>query len=465
MGKAVVICSHPLAAQAGQRVLQDGGNAVDAAVATALAITVVDPPNCTLTGYGGYMTVQKVHDDRAMVVDFNTTVPRHLSVDALTAAPRLQGFLCGAPSVSVPGVPAGLAAAHREFGTRSFSSLATSAIAFAEEGFEVGRNLHKALAWVAPHLAQTNAAWRAVFAPTGTVLLQGDRLVQSDLAKTLRAYADAPMEFYTGPIGQQLVQATQQEGGLLSMEDMKAMQALVIPADHAGVAGLEVQGPPAEHSGFGILKHALAQLADTTPATRDVAAYVAALQQAWSWRAALVQMPSAPVQHTNHFCVVDGQGMMVACTFTLGPLWFGSLQMLQGTGLVLNCGLNLIRQRRSNGEYLAVNNLTPVIAQDAQQRRYVAGTPGGTRIPAVVMRLLVETALSGQSLQQAMDLPRIAVRPDGTPEFEAMLDYSGAFETLGAEDFYGPASIVRRDRDGTLEIGQDPRFDTGVAWA
>ncbi|MFZ9347106.1 MAG: hypothetical protein ACO24A_08375, partial [Burkholderiaceae bacterium] len=85
--------------------------------------------------------------------------------------------------------------------------------------------------------------------------------------------------------------------------------------------------------------------------------------------------------------------------------------------------------------------------------------------PAVVMRLLVETALSGQSLQQAMDLPRIAVRPDGTAEFEAVLDYPGAFETLGAEDFYGPASIVRRDRDGILEIGQDPRFDIGVAWA
>jgi gamma-glutamyltranspeptidase len=463
--KAVVICSHPLAAEAGQHVLQNGGNAVDAAVATALAITVVDPPNCTLTGYGGYMIVQNAQDDHAMVVDFNTSVPRKFSVEALSDAPRLHGFLCGASSVSVPGVPAGLASAHREFGTQSLSSLATSAIAFAEEGFEVGRNLKTALAWAAPHLAQTNAAWRAVFAPKGTVLKQGDRLVQSDLAKTLRMYSDSPTEFYTGSIGQQLVQATQQEGGLISMEDMTDMKAVVIPADRCSVAGLDVQGPPAEYSGFGILKHALAQLADTTPASRDATTYVTALQQAWTWRGALVQTPYAPVQHTNHFCVVDTRGMMVACTLTLGPLWFGSLQMLQGTGLVLNCGLNLIRQRRSTGEYVAVNNLTPVAARDAQQRRYVAGAPGGTRIPAVVMRLLVETALSGQSLQQAMDLPRIAVRPDGTPEFEALLAYSGTFEILGAEDFYGPASIVRRDGDGTLEIGQDPRFDMGVAWA
>jgi gamma-glutamyltranspeptidase / glutathione hydrolase len=465
VSKAVVMCSHQLAAQAGEHVLRTGGNAVDAAVATALALAVVDPPNCTLTGYGGYMTVKKPQDAQANVVDFNTTVPEGYDSGRCSEAPKINGFLYGGVSVSVPGVPAGLLAAHQCFGSKEFSSLAEHAITVAEDGFRVGKNLARALAWAHTVLPHTNAAWQEIFAPKGSVLREGDPLVQRDLAQTLRQYVAAPSSFYTGDIGSRLAQDVLDAGGVITANDMAQMRATVAVAATCVAGGCEIHGPPVDFSGFGIFKRAFEELvARGDVANLTVKDYVSALQNAWSWRRSEIQLPASPTQHTTHFCVVDASGFMVACTFTLGPLWFGSLRVLEGTGLVLNCGLNLIRQHRRSGELMMVNNLTPIVARDAQNRLYAAGTPGGTRIPAVVLRLFLESALAGRSLQEAMELPRIAARPDGTPELEAVFDFSEHYEALGAEDFYGPASVVRKDAQGELEIGRDPRFETGVAW-
>lgn len=465
MSKAIVMCSQQLAAQAGEQVLRDGGNAIDAAIATAFALTVVDPPNCALTGYGGYMTVKKPNDAQAHVVDFNTTVPKGYDPVLSSQSARINGFLYGGVSVSVPGVPAGLVAAHQRFGSREFSSLAEPAIAAAEDGFPVGKNLARALAWGQTVLPHTNAAWREIFAPRGSVLQEGEVLVQPDLAQTLRRFVAKPSSFYTDEIGSQLAQDVRDCGGVITSEDMAQMRATVALAATCVAKECEIHGPPIDFSGFGVFKRALEALVEGGDVMNlGVKDYVCALQDAWAWRRSEIQIPASPTQHTTHFCVVDASGMMVACTFTLGPLWFGSLRVLEGTGLVLNCGLNLIRQNRRSGELMMVNNLTPIIARDAQNRFYAVGTPGGTRIPAVVLRLFLESALAGRPLQDVMELPRIAVRPDGTPELEAVFDFGEHYETLGAEDFYGPASIVRRNTDGELEIGRDPRFETGVAW-
>lgn len=459
-----MICSHMLAADAGMAVLNDGGNAVDAAIATALTLSVVDPPNCTLAGYGGYMVVKKPGDPNAEVVCFNTAVPKRYSPDDVADTPRITGFVYGPRSVSVPGVPAGLLKAHEQFGSVEFKTLCTSAIGIAKDGFKVGKNLAKALEWAGTQIAATNPAWRDIFAPGGAPFRLGDRLVQADLSKTLEYYAQSPSSFYTGPIGQKLVNDVQASGGVLESSDMAAMRAVVLPADRCEFQGYELQGTVSEESGFGILKDTVNSLTVAASGLRPTPKeYISALQRAWASRSAEFTTPKSPIQHTNHFCVSDAQGMMVACTFTLGPLWFGSLSVLEGTGLVLNCGMNLIRQNRRSGDFVVINNLTPVIGHDAQNRWYAAGTPGGTRIPAVVLRLFLETAVVGRSLQDAIDLPRIAVRPDGTPELEAIFDIDEPYKTLGAEDFYGPASIIRRDTNGDIEIGQDPRFEVGVA--
>lgn len=468
MSAGMVVCSHPLAAQAGAAVLKNGGNAVDAAIATALALCVVDPANGGFGGYGGYMTVQMAPGETPMVVDFNTRMPEGWGGRALAGASRCGPFVNGEHSIALPMVPSGLAQAHRQFASMPMADLAKGAIQLARDGFLIDANLHKALRWMERRLASVGDSFREVFGQNGHLCQQGDGLVQKDLAETLVDFAAEPEGFYSGPVFRAIAQYMGQKEMLGWSEDMPIAPSFVVPAEQWKGPGFSVAGPSLDESGYGIFLPALVQYAESFKGGAlvwEASAFVAALQTAWQWRAANTESPESVTKHTTHFCVSDARGGLVSCTFTHGPLWFGSGVLVPGTGVVMNCGTNLARYSKPHGRWLAINNLTPVLVCTEPGDRYAMGAPGGSRIPAIVLKLLIDSVVPGGELASAMDRPRVSVSPQGEVEAEPEANWPGPHRVLGPEEFYGPASAIGLMGDGRAVVAVDRRCASGFAQA
>jgi gamma-glutamyltranspeptidase/glutathione hydrolase len=463
--KGLVLAAQPLAAQAGAAILCEGGNAIDAAIATALALCVVDPANCGFAGYGGYMTVKKAGEGTAHVVDFNTVVDAGFDASRLSGATRRGPFANGELSSSWPMVPRGIEAAHRQWGTRPLRELAQGALTLARDGFEVDANLAKASRWSARRRDHFNAAFQELFCPQGEPLREGERLRQRDLAATLETFVREPAAFYdSAPFASVLRHMKARE--VPGWDERPALDAAVREATRWRGAGLELFGPTPDESGYGVLLPALQLYVDRVqPGAWDAHAFVEGLKGAWAARMDDSVAPEPVTKHTTHFCVLDGAGTMVSCTFTLGPLWFGSGVVVPGTGLVMNCGLNIARYSRARQRWIASNNLAPVIAEAASGARYCMGSPGGSRIPAVVLKLLLESVLQGVDLRVAIDRPRLSVSPRGDVEAEQGGWTAGDFVPLQADDFYGPASAIGVLPGGEIVAAVDGRCASGESWA
>lgn len=461
----LVLAAQPLAAQAGAAALREGGNAVDAAIATALTLCVVDPANCGFAGYGGYMTVKKAGEDTAHVVDFNTVLDEGFDASRLSHATRRGPFANGELSTSWPMVPRGIEAAHRQWGTRPLRQLALGALTLAHDGFEVDANLAKASRWAARRRDHFNAAFQDVFFEHGEPLREGELLRQRDLAQTLDSFVREPEAFYdSGAFARVLAHMKARE--VPGWDEGLTLPAPVRTATRWSGAGLDLFGPPPEDSGYGVLLPALQSYVDRAPAGAwSPAAFVEGLRGAWTARMADSVVPEPVTKHTTHFCVLDASGTMVSCTFTLGPLWFGSGVVIPGTGLVMNCGMNIARYSRSRQRWIASNNLAPVIAESASGARYCMGSPGGSRIPAVVLKLLVESVLGDSDLRVAIDRPRLSVSPHGDVEAEPGGWTAGECVLLQADDFYGPACAIGVLPGGEIVAAVDGRCASGESWA
>ncbi len=467
---AAVVCSHPLAADAGRAALMRGGNAVDAAIATALMLSVVDPANCGLGGYGGAMLVHPSIGDEPELIDFNTRPPSAMDASFRTTAPRCAGFMHRGPSVAPFAVAPGLLMAHRLFGKSEWASLVVPAIAAARDGIPVGPNLAAAIAWLMTQPAHAEGRLAALFSLHDHALHEGDTLIQADLARTLQAFAEDPQELTSGNVVREVCQSVHEDGGIIEPSDMRLLSPRHSPAELEMISGLQVFGASRDATGFGVLADGLSWLNDHAEAsvsadgtvTFDNPSRARALQWAWARRRAGQQQSVA--QHTTHFCVADATGMLVSCTFTHGPLWFGSGLVAGKTGLIMNCGMNLMRAESNGGEWRAVNNLSPVIAVRASDRmRLVAGSPGGSRIPAIVMQIVLDHGLGGMPLDEAIQRPRLAVRPDGRIEAEEGVCMDAEMLPLYPADFFGPASAISALADGRIQVAADHRFAHGIA--
>ena len=183
--RGAVVCSNQIAADAGAEIIRQGGNAVDAAITTALSLCVVDPANCGIGGYGGFMLIQESHANTPILVDFNTFAPKSFKLDSFQKINPQDAFFSGTASVAVPMVLDGLVRAHREFGTKSFADLCETPISVAKNGFTIGKNLNMALRWAEGRESQFSEPFKSIFAPQGRWLGIGETLVQLDLANTL----------------------------------------------------------------------------------------------------------------------------------------------------------------------------------------------------------------------------------------------------------------------------------------
>ena len=383
----MVVTNHPLASAAGAEILARGGNAIDAAVASLLALTVVEPMMVGVIG-GGIMHVRRA-DGTHVVIDGMSTAPcvaRPDMYEALSDDPTVFDVVgrknsVGPTSVAVPGNLLAWAHALKQFGLLPLADVIEPAIRHAACGFLVSPYLANAIEQVAPDLV-ADAVLGPLLVPDGTPLRAGMRLVQTDCAETLRTIArDGPGSLHGGAIGRHLIEHISRHGGFLSLRDLVDYRVIERGTVEGTYRGFQVVGPPPpcsagvhivqmlnmlEHFdirglGFGAPQtvHLLAEVmkiafADRAAATADPA-YVDVpverltsrhyadqrrrsidLHRARSWSAGV--QPEVPA-NTTHVTVADDEGNVVAATHTLNNL-FGARFGIPGLGLIPNNYMN-----------------------------------------------------------------------------------------------------------------------------
>ena len=225
--RGMVVSAHPKASEAGQSMLRRGGNAVDAAVATAFAISVVEPFSAGIGG-GGFLLLHRAQTGEMKALDFRERAPlratRNMYLDEQGKV-RPNASVDGYLAVAVPGTVAGLYEVHRRYGKLSWQEVVKPAIGLASDGFVIS----SVVSWRSMQEYETrkdailkNPAARQIFTRSGALYAPGERLVQRDLARTLQAVAKNPQSFYTGNIARAIATDMAKNGGLITLEDLKS---------------------------------------------------------------------------------------------------------------------------------------------------------------------------------------------------------------------------------------------------
>ncbi len=384
-----VVCVETNAAIAGAEILGEGGNAVDAAVATAFALAVTWPSAGNIGG-GGFMLV-RLSDGSSDFIDYREVAPQgaspwmFLKEDGNVDDEAIDHSYRG---VGIPGTVAGLALAHEKYGKLPWSDLLAPAIRLARFGFVVSKSLEDSIREVAPILAKNAAAASLFLHSDGSPLREGEKLLQPDLARTLARIAkDGAKAFYRGEIAQQIVADSRARGGILTLDDFQNYRAIRREPLKAKHHGCDILAAPPPSSGGQVLIESLNQLdasgfeSVAFGSAEELHLLSSATQRAFIDRNVLLADPAfanvpierligkargdelassivrdratpsdelvarfgAPLaatlppeaEHTTHFSIVDASGNAVSNTYTLEQSW-GSKIVAEGTGIVLN---------------------------------------------------------------------------------------------------------------------------------
>lgn len=463
----LVVADSEHASQAGMEILKRGGNAVDAAIATALTLSVVDQASSGLGG-GGFMVIYRAKDKKSFALDFRETAPaaarRELYMKDGKAVPALS--LTGALAVGVPGEVAGLVEAHKKLGTLPLAILAAPAIKLASEGFPIDPALRVAVDRMQKNMKLFPELGR-IYMPTGEVPKEGDLIRQTELAGTLKAIAQqgAPV-FYQGWIGQAIVETVKRAGGVMTPEDLKNYQAVwrepligsyrgrtvvtMPPPSSGGVALLEMlnvlEGYKLDefnhNSAFYLhllteaMKQAFADraahLGDPDFVHVPIRKLTAKEYAAWI-RNRIAPDKTRPVNFygyyhydaekggTTHFSVIDRFGNAVACTQSVNTR-FGSKLLSAPTGIVLNNEIDdfAIHPETGNAYGLIGNqanslqpkkrplsSMSPTIILNGSRPELVVGAAGGPRIINATLQTIVNHLDFKMPVKQAVDSARI----------------------------------------------------------
>ena len=386
--RAVVAADHELASRAGAQVLREGGNAVDAAVATSLALSVVRPYSCGIGG-GGFMVIafhgDKTHGDLVTAIDYRETCPE--DVDQRYYEDSGRSSTRGGTAVAVPGTVAGLLYAQERYGRLDRAAVVAPAIELAMGGFRADAHYVNEAQSLIMEFGE-NAGWAERFPLVWEKMLLGGSVKVGDLirvpeqAEALRAIAERGRAgFYEGEIARRIVHAVRKDGGDLTLEDLRRYRPFERPPVRATVGGYTFLGMPPPSSG-GVTMFEALEIMDAggynfAAAPDDAAAVhlmVEALKDAFADRAEWFgdpgfvdvpvgrllsaeyvaqrasevdsertrppeaygsRVPPGTDHGTSHFSVVDADGNAVACTETIN-LGFGSLVGVDEFGFVLN---------------------------------------------------------------------------------------------------------------------------------
>jgi len=491
--KGMVVSASRIASEVGVQILKKGGNAVDAAVATAFALAVTYPQAGNIGG-GGFMLIRLADSGKVIFIDYRERAPYKASR-----------------------------------GTMSLPEVMAPAIRLAEEGFVVDRFLARSFARRAKDFSQFESTAKVFLKKDGTTYSEGEVFRQPDLARTLRLIAEkGPDAFYRGEIADLIVREMKRGGGLITKKDLAEYRAVVRepvvgnyrgytvysapPPSSGGICLLELlnilEGYDLKGMGFGssatISLMAEAEklvyadraefLGDPDFVKMPVSGliskkYASFLRKKISLARA---MPSTKVSHgnpwmfedeeTTHFSVVDERGNAVSNTYTLNGS-FGSMVVVDGAGFLLNNEMDdfSIKPGYPNiyglvgGEANAIapgkrmlSSMTPTIITKGGKLFMVIGSPGGSTIITTVLQVILNVIDHGMNIQQAIDAPRVHhqwlpdvlfVEPFAIPKDVKNALLKRGYKIKLRSSIGDAQGILIDQRTGEITGGSDPRGD------
>ena len=467
--QGMVASEQELATQVGVEILQQGGNAVDAAVAVGFALAVV-LPNAGNIGGGGFMVLHDGKSGENFTVDFREMAPSKASRDMYLDE---QGNVVDGKSlythfaVGVPGTVAGMEYALKKWGSLPLEKVIAPAIKLAEEGFIVSNTLAATLQEETETLGKWESS-KKIFFKNDRPLVAGERLVQADLANSLRQIAQQGAKaFYEGEIAQKIVAEMEKHNGLITLEDMKGYQSVErkpIVGEYRGYKIVTM--PPPSSGGIHLVQilnmlenyslvdsgsnsaetiHYLAEtmklayadrseyLGDpdfvkipvTGLTSKDYAKELIKAIDPDKARPAAEIKPGKPQPYesdqTTHYSVMDKAGNAVAVTYTLN-LNFGSGIVAEGTGILLNnemddfsakpgvanaCGVIGGDANAGEGKKRPLSSMTLTLVLKNDKPWLVTGSPGGARIITTVLQSILNTIDHGMNPAEAIVTPRV----------------------------------------------------------
>lgn len=462
----MVATAQHLATRVGVDVLKKGGNAVDAAVAVGYALAVVYPAAGNLGG-GGFMTIQ-LADGRRTFLDFREKAPLAATANMYLDAGGnvIKGLSTkGHLAVGVPGTVAGLEMAREKYGTMKRGTLIAPAIALAERGFTLEQGDVDMLLSATDDFRK-DPATAAIFLRKGEPYAVGDKLLQNDLAKTLRLIArDGAAGFYKGPVAHAIAASSAAGKGIITEVDLEQYAPREFAPVECDYRGYHVVSAPPPSSGGAVvceilnilegyplkdlgfrsaqavhyqieaMRHAYmdrnSYLGDPeyvkNPLDRLLdKAYAAKIRAAIDPAKAGVSQeikPGVPPHegsNTTHYSIIDKNGNAVSVTYTLND-WFGARVTAATTGVLLNDEMDDFTAKLGvaniyglvQGEANAIapgkrplSSMSPTIVTREGKPVAILGTPGGSRIITVVVHTIVNLIDYGMHLQEAIDAPR-----------------------------------------------------------
>ncbi|MEO1017037.1 MAG: gamma-glutamyltransferase [Pseudomonadota bacterium] len=442
----VVASQNPIAAEVGASVLRVGGNAIDAAIATSLAIGVVEPWGSGLGG-GGAMLIFHAAQNRVQAIDCGMVAPRRLDPADYPIVEGADPDLFGWPAVeedrnihgplamAMPSYLAGVDLAHRLYATRPLAELAEPAIALAREGLEVDWWTSLQIAGHAREFSKYADAARIWLDMNGLPPMPSrdglpHRLNLDTLADTLQTLVNDGIDsFYRGKLALKLIADIEKLGGRLESDDFEAYEANHLPAlelRHGDAMMFAMPGLFAGHS-FARVFELLGQTdyGGPEPDADAYLAYAQALDQAYRERLEQQGDTETPEpSSTTHLSVVDRFGNMVACTQTLLSL-FGSRMVLPETGILMNNGVMWFDPRPDRPNSMApgkrpLSNMCPIIGHSPNVQ-FALGASGGRKILPAVAQLTSFLVDYRMDLEAAFAQPRIDVSAMAAIEVDAAL--------------------------------------------
>jgi gamma-glutamyltranspeptidase / glutathione hydrolase len=493
--KGMVVSAQHLATKVGVDILKRGGSAIDAAVAVGYALAVVYPAAGNLGG-GGFMTI-RFADGRKTFLDFREKAPRAARRDMYLDKDGnvIKGLsTIGWLAVGVPGTVSGLEYARNKYGTMTLAALIEPAIELAEDGFILDQGDVDMLATATEDFRRFSATGE-IFLNEGPPFVAGQKLVQRDLAGTLRSIRKQGVDgFYRGETGAAIVEASRTGGGIIDQEDLnryKTRELAPIECDYRGYH--VISAPPPSSGGAAICE--MLNILEGYPlrelgwgSAQALHYEIEAMRHAFADRNSLLGDPdfaSIPIRelidknyaakirdtikpdkagisgdirrgiaphegsNTTHFSIIDDAGNTVSMTYTLND-WFGARVVASGTGVLMNDEMDDFTPNPGvanidgfvPGDANAIapgkaprSSMTPTIITRDGKPVLILGTPGGARILTTVLQTILNVVDFQMNIQEAVDAPRIHNQwlPDVTnmERYALSLDTRRVLEGMG----------------------------------
>jgi gamma-glutamyltranspeptidase / glutathione hydrolase len=462
MASAAIASSDPRAAQAGADVLSAGGNAIDAAVAAVLVLFVTEPQSC---GPGGdaFLVVGKP-DGLVEALDGSGSVPAGLTEHALAADGLEAVPVRGGRSVTVPGALGLLAEALARHGTMSLRDLVAPALGLARDGFTVRRTLAETSARAAGEIAR-DPVLGPLYAPGGRPLATGDVVCNPALATLLDQVASEGVGvLYNGPIGEALVERVREDGGYLSMDDLRAHVTSVVNAVSTSFAGATVWELPLPTQGPAVV-HALDAIDAEAPIdwAQVLEATISGLRSVGiDLERAAGSPPRRGPSDTTYVAVMDREGRAASMITSVFADFGSHLGVAELGGPIHNRATAFYAMRLPPRPGKPPHTTIPGLVTRGGLVEHVLGLAGGYVQAQVQVQLILHLLLEGLAPQDAIDAPRMRMLFGGAIALEPGHPLSATFpDAVGrptGPEAYGAAQVVSSIR-GHVRAGADPRRD------